>query len=57
MKICKNNFDIVVYAVTTCDHCTFGRNSKDCCWVDIFKKYSFNCGGVVTQSTSDIFKL
>lgn len=57
MKLCKNNFDIVVYAVTTCDHCTFGRNSKDCCWVDIFKKCSFNCGGVITQSTSDIFKL
>lgn len=57
MKVSKNNFDIIVYAVTTCERCAFGRNSKECCWVDIFKKYSFNCGGVITQSTSEIFKL
>lgn len=57
MKICKNNFDIMIYAVSSCKRCALGIGTKDCCWADIFKKYSFNCGGVVTQSTSDIFKL
>lgn len=57
MKVSKNNFDIVVYPVISCERCAFGKNSKDCCWVDIFKKCSFNCGGVVAQSLSDIFKL
>lgn len=57
MKVSKNNFDIVVYPIATCALCAFGTNTKYCYWIDIFKKYSFNCGGVVTQSTSDIFKL
>lgn len=57
MKICKNNFDIAVYPVTTCDLCVFGANTQQCCWRSIFKKYSFNCGGVITHLTSDIFTL
>lgn len=57
MKICKNNFDIVVYPVTTCGCCAFGMSTKTCIWISIFKKYSFNCGGVVIQSKSDIFIL
>jgi hypothetical protein len=57
MKICKNNLDLIAYPVTSCEHCAFGISTQTCFWVSIFKKYSFNCGGVVTQSTSDIFKL
>lgn len=57
MKVCKNNFDIVICPVRSCKYCAFGISTQKCCWADIFKKYSFNCGGVVTQSTSDIFKL
>lgn len=57
MKICKNNFNIVVYPVTACGLCAFGISTKECYWLDVFKKYSFNCGGVAVQSLSDIFKL
>jgi hypothetical protein len=57
MKICKNNFNVATYPVTSCGHCAFGTSTKTCFWVSVFKKYSFNCGGVVTQSMSDIFKL
>lgn len=57
MKICKNNFDIVVYPVSTCERCALGVIAKRCYWVDIIKNYSFDCGGVVAQSLSDIFKL
>jgi hypothetical protein len=57
MKLCKNNFDIAVYPVTTCGLCAFGMSTKKCYWIDIFKKHSFNCGGAVTHLTSDIFKL
>jgi hypothetical protein len=57
MKICKNNFDIVVYPVGSCNHCAFGVSTQKCWWVDIFKKFSFDCGGAVTHLTSDIFKL
>lgn len=57
MKLCKNNFDIVVYPVSRCGLCAFGTNIKQCCWIDVFKKHSFNCGGAVTHLTSDIFNL
>lgn len=57
MKICKNHFDIVVYPVSSCKQCAFGVNTQKCWWVDAFKKFSFDCGGVIIQSTSDIFKL
>lgn len=57
MKIYKNDFDVVVYPVSSCKHCALGIGTKDCCWVDIFKKCSFDCGGVIIQSTSDIFTL
>jgi hypothetical protein len=57
MRICKNNFDILIYAVSSCKHCALGINTKECCWIDIFKKASFNCGGVTLSSLSEIFKL
>jgi hypothetical protein len=57
MKVCKNNFDVVLYVITACYNCAFGRSTRGCRWHDIFKKYSFDCGGVITSSLSDIFKL
>lgn len=57
MKVCKNHFDIIVYSLSNCEGCAFEVTTKRCCWVDIIKNYSFNCGGVAAQSLSDIFKL
>lgn len=57
MKVCKNNFDVALYVITACYNCAFGRSTRGCRWHDIFKKYSFDCGGVITSSLSDIFKL
>ena len=57
MKICKNNFNVIVYPVTSCNRCAFGASAKNCYWLSIFKKASLECGGTVVNSTSNIFKL
>lgn len=57
MKVSKNNFDIVVYPVSSCRQCAFGISTQKCWWADTFKKFSFDCGGAITPSLSDIFKL
>jgi hypothetical protein len=57
MKVSKNNFDIKICAVSSCKHCALGIDTKECCWMDIFQKASFNCGGVRLSSLSNIFAL
>ena len=57
MKVSKNNFDIALYPVSSCNVCAFGSCTKNCYWLPVFKKASLTCGGVTTVRLSDIFKL
>lgn len=57
MKVSKNNFDIALYPVSSCNVCAFGSCTKNCYWLPVFKKASLTCGGVTTVKLSDIFKL
>lgn len=57
MKICKNNFDVALYPVSSCNICAFGSYTKTCHWLSVFKRASLTCGGVTTVRASDIFKL
>lgn len=57
MKICKNNFDIVLYPVSSCNVCAFGSSTKNCYWLPLFKKASLMCGGTTVERISDIFKV
>lgn len=56
MKICKNNFDIALYSVSSCNVCAFGSSTKNCYW-SLFKKASLQCGGTTVERISDIFRL
>ena len=57
MKICKNNFDIALYPVSSCNVCAFGSSTKNCYWLSLFKKASLQCGGTTVERISDIFRL
>lgn len=57
MKICKNDFDIILQPLKRCAICGFARKGRSCFWVTLFKEYRWTCGGVVQDTISDIFKL
>lgn len=57
MKICKNNFDVALYPVSSCNVCAFGSSTKNCYWLPVCKKASLTCGGVTTLRLADIFTL
>ena len=57
MKICKNNFDVALYPVSSCNVCAFGSCTKNCYWLQVCKKASLTCGGVTTLRLADIFTL
>lgn len=57
MKLCKNNFDVALYPVSSCGICAFGTSTKTCSWLRVFKKASLQCGGTTVERGSDIFKL
>lgn len=57
MKICKNDFDIILQPLRSCTICGFTRKGRSCFWVTLFKEYRWTCGGMVQDTISDIFKL
>lgn len=58
MKICKNNFDILINPTIKCSECVFKRKTRPCLWIKLISiVYTLGCGGVSATSLSDIFKL
>jgi hypothetical protein len=58
MKMCRNHFDIVIKPTTKCSECAFKKETRPCLWMKLLSfKVTFDCGGVITPSLSDIFKL
>lgn len=46
MKMCKNEFDIILYPVTQCYCCAFKRHVRLCLWFRMDDvKASLYCGG------------
>lgn len=56
MKICKNNFDIRLCNVFYCHKCSF-MIGNECKWLRITNTVKSECGGVKSNSISDIFTL
>lgn len=58
MKVCLNNFDVILKFRLTCSDCDLYINhNTHCHWRSITPKSSLTCGGVAIPSLSDIFKL
>lgn len=58
MKLCKNHFDIIINPVTKCSQCALKRETRPCLWIKLISfKVTLDCGGMITTSLSDIFKL
>ena len=58
MKICKNNFDIVIKTTTKCSECALRIHTRPCLWIKLVStKVTLDCGGVRTNVLSDIFKV
>lgn len=59
MKICKNEFDIILHPVVRCYQCAFKGRTGLCLQLRIFGgiKSSMFCGGITKDTISDIFKL
>lgn len=57
MKICKNEFDIILYPVTRCSQCALNTSKRPCLWLKICPKARVDCGGVKTDVLSDIFRV
>lgn len=58
MKMCKNEFDIILYPVTQCYCCAFKRHMRPCLWFRMDGvKASLYCGGITKDTISDIFHL
>lgn len=58
MKICKNNFDIILHPVVRCYQCAFQGRTGQCLQLRIFGfTSSMYCGGITKDTISDIFKL
>lgn len=59
MKICKNEFDIILHPVVRCYQCAFKGRTGQCLQLRIFGgiKSSMFCGGITKDTISDIFKL
>lgn len=58
MKICKNHFDIIINPVTKCSQCALRIKTRPCLWIKLISfKVTLECGGTITTSLSDIFKL
>lgn len=56
MKICKNEFDVVLHQLQHCIKCSF-KKLELCFWFQIFKNCTWRCGGLTQDTISDIFKL
>lgn len=56
MKICKNDFDIILYPVSKCSQCVLRVYRSSCLWLKIGKSL-MNCGSIRADVLSDIFKL
>lgn len=57
MKICKNDFDIIIYPTIKCSECVFNTRMRPCLWLRVSYKVTPDCGGVRANVLSDIFKL
>ena len=59
MKICRNEFDIILYPVIKCSQCALStRIIPSCFWLKIVgTHHPMDCGGIRTDILSDIFKL
>ena len=58
MKLCKNHYDVLINPTTKCSECVLKVKTRPCLWIKLFSfKVTFNCGGIITTSLSDIFKL
>lgn len=58
MKLCKNHFDIIINPVTKCSQCALKTHTRPCLWIKLVSIIpTLNCGGTITTSLSDIFKL
>lgn len=58
MKICKNQFDVIIFHVDKCYQCALRTRRSPCLWIKVVgTKLAWPCGGVIQDTISDIFKL
>ena len=58
MKVCRNNFDIILYPVPKCSQCALRTHTRPCFWFKIVStQATLECGGTIKDTISDIFKL
>ena len=57
MKVCKNHFDVIIKSVSKCAQCALKVSTRPCLWFKIAHINTLDCGGIRTNSLSDIFKL